>query len=185
MTQEGGFIGRAGSGESPEAPAIYVSSGSGFSDATYWWYDEVLMPALRDDGFEPLDPWRDRGRATEETLSESDEASRSAMERWETCIAIAQRNIELLQSADAVLALLDGADVDSGVACEVGWAAALGIPIVGLRTDRRHSSDNDGSRVNLQVQYSVLLGSGQADGRMATDLDEALHDLAAVVEGGT
>jgi nucleoside 2-deoxyribosyltransferase len=38
---------------------------------------------------------------------------------------------------DALVAVLDGADADSGTAFEVGYAHALGKPIVGVRTDYR------------------------------------------------
>jgi len=158
-------------------PRLYLSSGLGFMEGTQWWYDEVAIPRLQEAGFELLDPWRENGRATEEHLSEADQEGRSPEERWEVCIQIARRNIEHLESADAVLAFLDGSDVDSGVACEVGWAAAKGIPVVGLRTDRRHCSDNLGSRFNLQVQYAVLIGNGRAEGALATSLEEALVDL--------
>ncbi|MFW5699221.1 MAG: nucleoside 2-deoxyribosyltransferase [Planctomycetota bacterium] len=46
-----------------------------------------------------------------------------------------------LMSADAVLAVLDGADSDSGTAWEMGFAHARGTPIVGLRTDWRPAED--------------------------------------------
>jgi nucleoside 2-deoxyribosyltransferase len=53
-----------------------------------------------------------------------------------------------IRRADAVVAVLDGADVDSGTAFEVGYAAALGIPVIGLRTDYRPGADHG---VNLMV----------------------------------
>ncbi len=48
-----------------------------------------------------------------------------------------EKCISALRSADIVVACLDGPDVDSGVAFEMGYAHALGIPVVGLRTDFR------------------------------------------------
>jgi nucleoside 2-deoxyribosyltransferase len=44
---------------------------------------------------------------------------------------------EAMESADLVLAIVDGADTDSGVAYEIGYARAKGKPVVGLRTDYR------------------------------------------------
>lgn len=166
-----------GNGSPARGPKVYLSSGLGFTEGTQWWYDSVVIPRLEKAGFELLDPWRENGRATEENLSEADQDGLSEEERWEVCIKIAQRNIRQLTNADAVLAFLDGSDVDSGVACEVGWAAAVGIPVVGLRTDRRHYSDSSGSKFNLQVQYAVLLGNGEAEGAIATSLEEAVRDL--------
>ena len=50
-------------------------------------------------------------------------------------------DIEGVRSADAVVAVLDGADPDSGTSFECGLAYALGIPIVALRTDFRAGGD--------------------------------------------
>lgn len=50
-----------------------------------------------------------------------------------TAKAIYQANIALIRSADAVLANINpfrGAEVDSGTAFEIGFAIALGIPVV-------------------------------------------------------
>ena len=52
-----------------------------------------------------------------------------------------QRCIEAIDAADAVVALLDGADSDSGVAFEVGLAYAAGKPVVGVRTDYRQNQE--------------------------------------------
>ena len=45
--------------------------------------------------------------------------------------------VEELTASDLVLALLDGSDVDSGVAYEVGYARGIGKPVLGVRTDYR------------------------------------------------
>jgi len=37
-----------------------------------------------------------------------------------------------LKTSDAVVVVLDGVDVDAGVAFEMGYAAAMGKPLVGL-----------------------------------------------------
>jgi nucleoside 2-deoxyribosyltransferase len=42
-----------------------------------------------------------------------------------------------VQDADIVVAILDGADVDSGTAWEVGYARGIGKKIIGIRTDFR------------------------------------------------
>jgi nucleoside 2-deoxyribosyltransferase len=46
-----------------------------------------------------------------------------------------------LKASDAVVAVLDGADADSGVSFEVGVAWALGIPVVGVRSDYREGQE--------------------------------------------
>ena len=46
-----------------------------------------------------------------------------------------------VRGAEAVVAVLDGADPDSGTCFECGLAYALGIPIIAVRTDFRGGGD--------------------------------------------
>ncbi len=55
--------------------------------------------------------------------------------------ALFKKCIEAVKSADVVVAVLDGPDTDSGVAFEMGYAYALGVPVVGVRTDFRQSQE--------------------------------------------
>lgn len=55
--------------------------------------------------------------------------------------AIFQVDVDGVRSADAVVAVLDGADADSGTSFECGLAYALGLPIVVVRTDFRAGGD--------------------------------------------
>jgi nucleoside 2-deoxyribosyltransferase len=54
---------------------------------------------------------------------------------------IFQLDLDGVRSADALVAILDGADPDSGTCFECGLAYALGIPIVAVRTDFRAGGD--------------------------------------------
>ncbi len=45
--------------------------------------------------------------------------------------------IEAIDRCDAVVAILDGPDSDSGTCVEIGYAQAKGKPIIGIRTDFR------------------------------------------------
>lgn len=49
-----------------------------------------------------------------------------------------------LESCDAVVAVLDGPDVDAGTCVELGYAHALRRPILGLRTDWRTANEHAG-----------------------------------------
>ena len=51
--------------------------------------------------------------------------------------AVFSHDVDGLRWADAVIANLDGPDVDSGTAWEVGWAWAQDLPVIGYRTDLR------------------------------------------------
>jgi nucleoside 2-deoxyribosyltransferase len=55
--------------------------------------------------------------------------------------AIHRACLDRLAGAQAVLAVLDGADPDSGTCFEIGWACARAIPVIGLRTDLRPGED--------------------------------------------
>ena len=50
---------------------------------------------------------------------------------------IYEEDLRGLEGADVVVAILDGPDVDSGTAFEVGYACARGKPVIGLKTDMR------------------------------------------------
>ena len=50
-------------------------------------------------------------------------------------------NVHELKACDLVLAIVDGPDVDSGVAGEMGYAYAPGKPVVAVRTDFRQSGE--------------------------------------------
>jgi nucleoside 2-deoxyribosyltransferase len=67
----------------------------------------------------------------------------------------------MIRSCDIVLGVLDGAEVDSGVTSEIGYAAALGKRCYGLRTDFRNCGDFDGMPVNLQVMYWIEASGGR------------------------
>lgn len=84
--------------------------------------------------------------------------------------AIFRLDVEGVRSSDLVVAVLDGADPDSGTSFECGLAFALGIPIVTVRTDFRAGGDAlPGQRVptiNLMLSQAsaaeVLLPSPTA-----------------------
>ncbi len=80
-----------------------------------------------------------------------------------------EANLAGLTRAGAVVAVLDGAQVDDGTAWEIGWARARGIPVYGLRTDQRVSQQPD-EPVNLMILESLR--------RLCTSVDELLAALA-------
>jgi len=146
----------------------YVASPLGFSEATRGYYAD-LLEALRAAGVEPLDPWADPDGATAAAF-----AAARALAPGESRVAafravnagLGAANADAIRRADTVLAVLDGPDVDSGTAAEVGFAAALGKPVVGLRLDTRRTGENEGATVNLQVEAFLT--------HITTDRDDAL-----------
>jgi nucleoside 2-deoxyribosyltransferase len=57
-----------------------------------------------------------------------------------------------VQSADIIIAVLDGPDVDSGTAWEIGYGRGLGKKIIGIRTDFRLC---EVFNVNIMIYYGV------------------------------
>lgn len=70
--------------------------------------------------------------------------------------------------------MLDGNDVDSGTAAEIGYGSALKKPIIGYRGDFRLSAENEGGIVNLQVEYFIYLNNGE----IVTDIEALKIALA-------
>ena len=141
---------------------VYVASPLGFTHPTKAWYDAVLLPALEAAGHVVLDPWS----ASADLFDGVTDPAELALANTEA----AQRNEDMLRACDAVLAVLDGVDVDSGTAAEIGFAYALGKTVIGWRSDFRLAGDNAASVVNLQVEHFLA-------GHVSTDLEEALTRL--------
>jgi nucleoside 2-deoxyribosyltransferase len=74
---------------------------------------------------------------------------------------IGKSNELMIKASRIVLAVLDGSDIDSGVASEIGYAYALGKKIIGYRSDTRLTGDNIGAKVNLQIEYFIYNSGGQ------------------------
>lgn len=141
--------------------SVYVASPLGFSVPTRLFYETRLLTDLAAAGFAILDPWAlPPGADVHDPVDP---------------MVVGERNALMIQRADAVLAILDGSDVDSGTAAEVGFAAALEKPVVGYRTDIRQAGEA-GAVVNLQVEYFIRVTGG----RITTSIEEALALLAEV-----
>ena len=151
--------------------AVYVASPLGFSDVTRPFSEDVLLPRLRALGLHVLDPWAG-GAEVAAALAITDPDERTAALRMAND-AIGRANAEMIEASDGVFAVLDGPDVDSGTAAEIGYAAALGRPIVGWRSDFRRTGDNDAAVVNLQVQHFIE----RTGGCVSATLEEAIAAL--------
>ncbi|MDP4209847.1 MAG: nucleoside 2-deoxyribosyltransferase [Bacteroidota bacterium] len=64
-----------------------------------------------------------------------------------------------INTSSVVLAILDGADADSGTCWECGYAYAKGLPIIALRTDFRQSGDTKGFNAMLYYTAAVTIDS--------------------------
>jgi nucleoside 2-deoxyribosyltransferase/predicted secreted protein len=64
-------------------------------------------------------------------------------------------NKKALEESDILVAVIDGADADSGTAWEMGYAFARGIPVIAIRTDFRRVGEHE--QVNLMLEYSARI----------------------------
>jgi nucleoside 2-deoxyribosyltransferase len=178
QTQRAAAQAQPAKGSEANAMKIYLAGPLGFSEAGRSFYNGTLIPAVVRLGYEVLDPW---------TLTPQDKIDavlkmpygaerRDAWRRLN--VEIGGNNRAAIDRCDMVFAVLDGVDVDSGTAAEIGYAFAKGKPILGYRGDFRLSADNEGSTVNLQVEYFIRQSGGDIITALA-DLGPALAKLKA------
>ena len=155
---------------------IYIASPMGFSEVGRKFYYEEIVPLLINMDLVVLDPWLLTPPENIKKI-ENMEYGKERRDSWKMLnIEIAERNKDAIDSSDIVFAILDGIDVDSGTASEIGYAFAKGKLIVGYRGDFRLTGDNEGSTVNLQVEYFIN-HSGGVIIRRFDDLEQVLNKI--------
>lgn len=159
-------------------PRVYLAGPLGFSEAGRHFYQSVFVPSVAALGYEVIDPWAHtdpRRIAAIERMAPGPER----VAAWRALNhEIGAANRAAIDRAHGVIAILDGTDVDSGTAAEIGYAFARGKLIVGYRGDFRLSADNEGSIVNLQVEYFIRESGGTIVNRYE-DLGPSLGALRA------
>ncbi|MGB9928114.1 MAG: nucleoside 2-deoxyribosyltransferase [Methanosarcina sp.] len=121
----------------PKKKTIYLASPL-FSHAEVE-YNRMLRDLFLKKGFSVFLPQEDAEDSTVEREKQNQETI------FKACVTG-------INSSDIIVAVLDGVDVDSGTAWEIGYAYAKGKPVIGLRTDFRSLSDGI---VNLMVEMTV------------------------------
>jgi len=154
---------------------IYVASNLGFSQAGRDFNYKTLIPVIQQLGYEVLDPWK----LTPTDMVVSMPYGLKRRHAWRQLNRqIGENNKKAIDASDGLVAILDGTDVDSGTAAEVGYAYAKGKPVVGYRSDFRLCSDNEGAIVNLQVEYFILASGGT----IVSKIDELRGELKRVFD---
>lgn len=87
--------------------------------------------------------------------------------------AIFRKDLEGLDWAEGVVAIMDGADPDSGTCWECGYAYAKKKPVVLFRSDVRGSGDAD------DIPYNAML-IGAADAHLELRLGSVDEAAAAI-----
>lgn len=141
-------------------PVVYLASGLGFSHELKSYRDRIKA-RLIEIGCSVLDPWEQPFHgAIEDARAITDWPARVEAFR-RIARQIGKSNENMIRECDAILGVLDGLEIDSGVASEIGYAAALGKRCYGLRTDFRNCGDFDGIPINLQVLYWIEKSGGR------------------------
>lgn len=152
---------------------LYLAGPLGFSDAGRLFMYEKLIPAIHNAKYSVLNPW---------TYGEEIIGSVLKMpegEKKNKALDLANREIgsmneSLIKKCDGIIAVLDGTDVDSGTASEIGFGYGAGKTILGYRGDFRLSSENIMGKVNIQVQHFIYESGGEIVHSL-NDLEEALE----------
>jgi nucleoside 2-deoxyribosyltransferase len=140
---------------------IYLASPLGFSPENNH-YLESIKQCLCLQGHTVFCPW-------EQSQTSGDIEAAHQISDYRTRVSafkvIADRigkiNEDGIVQCDALLAVLDGAEVDSGTAGEVGFASAMGKLCFGLRTDIRNCGDFIEQPFNLQIMWFIERTGGR------------------------
>lgn len=132
-------------------PRCYIASPLGFTEAGREYYTSTYLPALAQ-VIDPVDPWA--AVHAEEIARAADDGTLRSL--W---LAVGRGNFDLISGCSLLVAYLDGQEIDSGTAIELGYASALGVRCFGIRTDLRQAGEET-MAVNLQVEAAVAHSGG-------------------------
>lgn len=136
-------------------------------------YNEMVVKKIREafpnvDMFVPQEqPFNDKNSYADSTL-------------------IAKADTEAVVASDVLIAILDGAIIDVGVASEIGVAYQAGIPVIGLYTDsRQQGADNqkklDALHEIAESQFSYInlytVGLIKLNGTVVPNTDRLIEEL--------
>lgn len=161
-------------------PSCYVAGPEGFSETTRLWHENTLIPMLIKEGAFPLDPWQLTLAEEIGQVGRLVPGGERNIRRRELNQRVARRNYQALKVADFCVASLDGQEIDSGTAAEIGAYYALhngSRPIFARRSDFR-SSGEEGALVNLQVVYFIE----QTGGTIVSNINELRAVVAAFIK---
>ncbi|WP_080875801.1 nucleoside 2-deoxyribosyltransferase [Oceanobacillus timonensis] len=103
---------------------------------------------------------------------------------------IAEADLSKLEESDILIAVLDGVEVDSGVAAEIGAFSMLHRPIVGVFTDTRQQGRDNQTKIAALVEDGLenqfvyrnlfLVGLVKRNGVITSSLEEAVEAVLEI-----
>lgn len=151
---------------------IYIASPLGFSESTRSFMDKI-DESLTNIGFDVINPWKLAETNEFETIKQISDEKERIQKFKQLNFEIGERNEKAINESEILLAILDGVDVDSGTSAEIGYASAIGKRIIAYRNDFRMAGENEGSLVNIQVEYWIYKSKGE----ILRDFDDLLEYL--------
>jgi len=99
-------------------------------------------------------------------------------------LAIAEADLEMLQQSDVLVAVLDGVEIDSGVAAEIGAFSMLNRPIIGVFTDVRQQGRENMMKIEALIRDGIenqfvyrnlfVIGLIKRNGVITTSINDAV-----------
>ncbi|MCA9459314.1 MAG: nucleoside 2-deoxyribosyltransferase [Nanoarchaeota archaeon] len=157
---------------------IYLASPLGFSEIGREYYNNIIIPKIKNLGFEILDPWKENDTLELRNALNLPISENKVKILKEINYNIGKTNRELIDSCDILFAILDGTDVDSGTASEIAYAFAKKKLILAYRGDFRLSSENISGIVNIQVEYFIRESNGNnTSNTIFTQFSDVIDEL--------
>lgn len=107
-------------------------------------------------------------------------------------LSIAEADLLMLQQSDILIAVLDGVEIDSGVAAEIGAFSMLNRPIIGVFTDVRQQGRENTKKIEALVADGLenqfvyrnlfVIGLIKRNGVITTSIDEAVKAVQEKVK---
>ncbi|MCC2631556.1 MAG: nucleoside 2-deoxyribosyltransferase [Patescibacteria group bacterium] len=159
---------------------VYLASPMGFAESTKQYMYQYVIPMLESLGLEVIDPWKlTLQQEIDEVYAIKDMVVRE--EAFKTLrFVIGKRNAQGIAEADFLVANLDGQEMDSGTASEIGAGSITGKTVFAWRNDLRQSGEL-GAVINLQVEYFITVNGGSIS-RSLENLERTLRKYLGLPE---
>ncbi|WP_274309925.1 nucleoside 2-deoxyribosyltransferase [Solibacillus daqui] len=102
-------------------------------------------------------------------------------------LAIAQADLNSLKESDVLIAVIDGVEIDSGVAAEIGAFAMLNRPIVALFSDVRQQGRTNAKKIEALIADGIenqfiyrnlfVVGLIKQNGVIATTIEDVVAQV--------
>ncbi|MFF5993653.1 nucleoside 2-deoxyribosyltransferase [Lysinibacillus sp. KU-BSD001] len=106
-------------------------------------------------------------------------------------LAIAEADLQSLQASDVLIAVIDGGEIDSGVAAEIGVFSTLNRPIIALFSDVRQQGRDNHKKIEALIADGVenqfiyrnlfVIGLVKRTGVIVSTVEEVVEEMKKLV----